>query len=208
MKILIAVSNNRSDLNVQFVRCIIELLSYTGSKGHQVALTFFDNYDISTMRNHAVESGLTQGVDYVFFLDADQIYPYDSIVKLLAHGKEVVQGFYVTRKQPTLPVHFKEIKLDGHLGDEDNRIPCTQGLVEQACGGFGGVLVATSVLQKMKYPYFKLYYDDAKNLLLGEDIHFFMELQKLGIKSYLDCDLKFGHIVNGAIYPDGNVRII
>ena len=208
MKILIAVSNNRSDLNIQTVRCLIELLSYTSSKGHKVGLSFFDNYDISAMRNNAVEQALTTEIDAVFFIDSDMIYPHDSIVRLLAHDKEVISGFYVTRKQPVLPVHFKEIKLDGTLGKVENRIEKVKGLIEQSCGGFGGVLVKKSVLEKMKNPFFRIIYDDSKNLVVGEDIYFFLQLQKLGIKAYLDCDVEYGHIINGAIYPDGNVKIV
>lgn len=207
MNILIAVMNNRAEINVRTVQCIIELLSFTGSKGHKVGLTFFDNCDIATMRNEAVRSVLTKQVDYVFYMDADMIYPADSIIKLLAHDKEVVQGFYSTRKTPTQPVHFKEIYEDARLADPENRLQCTTGLVEQACGGFGGILIKKSVLEKMQFPYFKVYYT-ADRVLVGEDIHFFIELRKLGIKSYLDCDLKYGHIINGAIYPDGKVAIL
>ncbi len=207
MKILIAVANNRSELNIQFVKSLIQLTTYTINAGHKAQLTFFDNYDVPTMRNHAVRAAIMGEYDYTFFLDADMIYPHDSITRLLAHGKDVVSGFYVTRRSPTLPVHFKANMLDGKIGEEENRVPCTTGLVEQASGGFGGVLVATSVLLKMKYPHFEIIHDLEKNLLLGEDIYFFIELEKLGIKAYLDCDLRFGHIVNAAMFPSGKVKL-
>lgn len=208
MKILVAVSNNRSDLNIQFVRSLIELVSYTSKMGHQTVLTFFDYYDIATMRNHAVKKAFETEMDYVFFLDADMIYPYDSIVRLLGHQKECVAGFYVTRRLPTQPVHFKSTKLDGTLGAEENRIAERTGLVEQACGGFGGVLVSINVLKQMKYPFFRVMYGDDESIMVGEDIYFFIELEKLGIKAYLDCDLKYGHVVNGAMFPDGRVRLV
>lgn len=208
-KILIAISNNRSELNISFVKSVIEILSFTSSKGYAVGMTFFDNYDVPTMRNNAVEAALSSDVDYVFFLDADMIYPHDSLVTLLSHDKEVVQGFYVTRRLPTLPVHFNTIKLDGHLAEESNRVFPEHGLVEQAAGGFGGVLVRRDVLEKMQFPYFKLYFDEQETgkVLLGEDIYFFLQLEKLGIKAWLDCDLHFGHLINGAMYPDKKVKM-
>ncbi len=208
MKILIAVANNRSDLNIQLVKSLLQLTTFTSNAGHKLNLTFFDNYDVPTMRNHAVVAAIMGEYDYTFFLDADMVYPHDSITKLLAHGKDVVSGFYVTRRTPTLPVHFKTNKLDGTIGDKENRVPLTSGLVEQASGGFGGVLVATSVLKKMNHPHFEIIHDKERNMLLGEDIYFFIELEKLGIKAYLDCDVQYGHVVNGAMFPNGKVKLV
>jgi hypothetical protein len=207
MKILIAVSNNRADLNIQFVRCLIELLSYTNSKGHKAGLTFFDSYDAAVMRNDATKAFLLSDADYIFYVDADMIYPYDSIVKLIETGKDVIGGFYVSRKQPILPIHYKEILLDGGMADASNRVPLSTGVVEVGAGGGGGLLVARSVLEKMEVPYFKVIMDEEKKLHVGEDVYFFLKLKELGLKAYVNCDVQFGHIVNGAVYPDGNVKI-
>lgn len=211
MKILLAIINNRPDLNVQFVQSLLRLIFTTSDAGHEVTPSFYDYYDVSEMRNIACRQTIEMNMDYVFFMDADMIYPDDSIIKLLQFNVSVIGGMYNTRKLPTLPVHFRKIKQDRTLNNPENRdYKFNSNLQEQEAGGLGGVLVKREVLISMEDPYFKVEFweiDGVKGFF-GEDIYFFFQLKKLKIKSYVDTDLNYGHVINGAVYADGKLKII
>lgn len=206
-KVLIAIVNNRPELNVQFVKSLLELIFYTGENGFEIYPAFYDYYDPAEMRNTASDEAKKFDVDYVFYMDADMVYPRDSIIRLAKHDVDIVGGMYNTRKLPTLPVHFKKLEFTKDFGLAPNRdYKPNTGLQEQEAGGFGGVLVKREVLNKMKNPYFKIISFDGG--FYGEDVYFFEQALKLGFKGYVDTDLDYGHIINGAVYSDGSVKLV
>ncbi len=206
MRILIGISNNRSDLNILFVRSLFCLEKFT-SKEHECEIKFFDYYDVSMMRNFIVKEALKENYDYIFFIDADMVYPEDSIIKLLASGKDIIGGYYIGRKEPMNPVHFKQILNVPEMAKIENCITPSNEIVEQAAGGFGGVLVKRSVLEKMSFPWFRCTYNDEDSSWLGEDIYFFQKASELGLKSYVDTNVKYGHIINAAINPNKSLTL-
>lgn len=209
MKILIAIINNRSELNVQFVKSLIEMLFVTAEAEHEIQTAFYDYYDVSEMRNVATLDAIKFGVDFVFYMDADMVYPSDTVVKLLAHNVDVVGGMYNTRKLPTLPVHFRKLTLDKDFGAASNRdYKFNTGLQETEAAGFGGVLVKRQVLEKMSMPYFQVIRKEDGSGFWGEDIYFYKVLKDLKIKSFVDTSINYGHVVNGAVYADGAFKII
>lgn len=209
MKILIAIINNRPEVNIQFARSLIEMLFVTSNAGHEVTSGFYDYYDIAEMRNVATQDAIKQKVDFVFYMDADMIYPADTVNKLVAHNLDVVGGMYVTRKLPTLPVHFRKLTFDNKFGTAENRdYKFNTGLQETEAAGFGGVLVKMSVIEKMDMPYFHVIRKEDGSGFWGEDIYFYKILKDLGIKSYVDTSVNYGHVVNGAVYADGAFKIV
>lgn len=209
MKILIAIINNRPELNVQFTKSLVEVIFGTAQADHEILTSFYDYYDVSEMRNVVSLDAIKTGVDFVFYMDADMVYPGDTIVKLLAHNVDVVGGMYMTRKLPTLPVHFRKLALDKDFGADSNRdYKFNTGLQETEASGFGGVLVKRQVLEKMSMPYFHVIRKEDGSGFWGEDIYFYKVLKDLGIKSYVDTSVNYGHVVNGAVYADGAFKIV
>lgn len=206
MKILLAVSHNRSDVNVLFMHSLFRMLNFT-QRYHEAHLMFYDYYDVCSMRTQACEQAIKEKFDYVFFIDSDMVYPEDSVLRLLKHNKELCSGFYTMRREPLKPVHFKEISFDGMNKDGNHLIP-DGTLQTQAAGGFGGVLVKTEVLKKMGFPWFKFLYNEKTHDHLGEDIFFFQRAKDFGYTSYVDTSLHYGHIINGLIYYDKKVNVV
>lgn len=193
-KILIALIDNRYELLKPFVASLIGLYKHT-AKYHDVDILNVDGNFIDQMRNETVKHAIEGKYDYVFMVDTDQIYPKESITRLLAHNKEIVGGLYYKRKSPHHPVHFKKVKMKLLQGNNIEYFP--EGKLKQVeASGFGGVLVKTSVFKDLKYPYFKV--RTLKNNTVGEDIDFCFKI-KGKHKFYIDPTLIYPHIIMVAI---------
>ncbi len=208
MKILIAVINNRKELSLQFYKSLFGLYNFTRDAGHDMSAAFFDYGDIARTRNNTAQEAVKNGFDYIYFLDVDEVYPYDSIVKLLAHEKEVISGFYVARTPPHAPVHYKKVLLGDLLRSEDNLLKPNTGIQEQEAGGFGGILIKREIFEKISHPWFQYMWDEKNNGWIGEDIYFFKKLSGIGVKAYVDTNLHYGHIFTGVVYPDQKIQVI
>lgn len=73
--------------------------------------------------------------------------------------------------------------------------------------GFGGVLIKTEILKKLKFPYFETKYVKRKGLkgLIGEDIDFCMKVYGK-YDFWIDPTIKYGHIGLMAIYGQTTVK--
>ena len=103
---------------------------------------------ITKQRNDLVEMALEQKPDYIMFVDTDMTMPPNSLMRLLAHNKDVVGATYNKRVPPyeTLgrlkpPRPSDEVLAQGGLWP-----------AEQLPGGL--MLVKASVFERLKWPWF------------------------------------------------------
>jgi len=202
-KILIALIDNRYELLKPFVASLIGLYKYT-SQYHNVDILNVDGNFIDQMRNEAAKKAIEGKYDYVYMVDTDQIYPKESIIRLLKHNKDIVGGLYYKRKSPHHPVHFKKVKMRLLQGDNIEHFP--EGKLKQIeASGFGGVLVKTKVFKDLKEPYFKVRTN--KNNVVGEDIDFCFKIKNKH-KFWIDPTLLYPHIIMVAITGEDEFKEI
>lgn len=153
-------------------------------------------------RNIIIDQALEHNCTHIFFLDDDVSFKPDTLVRLLAHDKDIVTGVYLQRNYPHLPIIFDRAFSDGKnahrfFNDNDN------GLVEITNCGLGAVLINTIVFTKLDKPYVRLgqlskdHWDD--------DIEFFNRVRAAGFKLYADLECPVGHYFSGCVWPVRNV---
>lgn len=138
-------------------------------------------------RNRVVDSALALDVDWILWLDDDQIVPRDACERLLAHGKDIVSALSFMRGEP---YHSMIVKADNSTAEGHRWIhDYPEGLIE--CDGipFGCVLTSIKVFKRVVAPWFWDTYGG-----YGEDIYFAQKAQHAGFKVYADTTVKTVHL--------------
>jgi hypothetical protein len=190
-KILFAITANHT-IPTQFMEKFEKFAEYN-RKFFDVNVNVIENYIIDEGRNQQITFAKSMAVkpDYVFFIDADNTFKYDTLLKLVEANKPVVSGIYFQRNKPYYPVAFKNNKLKIAEFFTEFR----KGKLEEVdYVGAGCLLVKMKVLNKMKYPYWYMYRNIKSMSTIGEDIVFCGLIKNLGYKIYLHCGTEVGHI--------------
>ena len=132
--------------------------------------------------------------DYILYADSDMVFSADDLKKLLAHNVGICSGLYVTRDGRNKNVVYKKIITRRRFPYrkpeliEDNE---TSGFASVSACGFGFCLVKVSVVKCM-LRYYKSLFEPKWGV--GEDIAFCIRARRLGYKTFVDRDVKLGHI--------------
>lgn len=164
--------------------------------------------DCDTNRNRALRV-LPDEARWVFFLDDDQSFSPDTLMRLLytmygSHGIDAVTGLYTKKKPPFSPVLFKtnppgsELTFGRFTLDELAEIRRTSGPVIRvgACGG-GMLLVKRETLDLIGDPWFS----PGPGRGWGGDIGFCGAMLHSGLKLFADLGVAVGHVVPSAVTP-------
>ena len=156
-------------------------------KGSFILADLSRNAIITNARNFAVNIGLEHKADYILFLDSDETFDDDLLVKLIHRSKDIVGGLIFRRKPPFDPCAYelKENKFYRPIPIEKE----TKGLLEVDAIGTGALLIKMDVFRKLPKPWF---YFTEKGF--GEDLNFCRNAKEAGYKIYVDCDIEIGHI--------------
>jgi len=149
-------------------------------------------------RNLIIQKAFEHGCTHILFVDDDQVFETDALLRLLKHDKDIVSGLYLARAYPHQPLIFDVADDSGaclyaYLGPNDS------GLKEIVAAGFGFLLVKTSIFEKLEKPYVRLGELDPEQWC--DDIGFFSRVRQAGIRSYCDMDCWIGHIGTMIIRP-------
>ena len=149
---------------------------------------------IDQVRNHIAREALNTGCTHLIMIDTDQMYPPNTITRLLSHGKDIV-GAKVYRKYPPYdPILVRgSMPLFTHVPDEE----CESGeLVEVDSTGAGCMMIKTSVFPDIPQPWFKWdipIFDDVA-VMVGEDFYFCDKAKKAGYSIYVDTSVEVSHL--------------
>ena len=150
-------------------------------------------------RNMIVEKAIENECTHIFFLDDDMIPPPDTLLKLLAHNKDVVSALYLLRAFPHRPALFDKAYDNGRCKFM-NMTGDKSGLVQAVNCGLGAVLIATEVFKVLKQPWVRL--GEIIEDEWCDDVGFFNRVRKAGFKIWCDLDAPVGHMTNLTIWPD------
>lgn len=154
-----------------------------------------DNGGIDALRNDCVEKALHEGCTHGIFMDTDQIYPVNTIPKLLSHKLPVV-GCRVHRRYPPFDSLMLKIQeIDSHTnGYEPIDEWEENSLVEVDATGGGCLMFDMEVFRKIPYPWFEFKKQEGTGRIIGEDILFCQKLKAAGYKIFVDSSLECGHL--------------
>ncbi len=159
-------------------------------------------------REKLVEVALIGGMDFIIMYDDDMVLPPDFAIRMLedmvAHPEiDVLGALAFMRNAPYYPVIYTV--TDGYdpkthqpyyFREFVKRYP-KDTLVECDAVGFGGVCIRTSLLKRMKAPYFM------STTGTGEDIWFCYQAKKtVQARIFMDTRIKMGHLKNPEIVDE------
>lgn len=147
------------------------------------------NGPLEEMRNNIVRNAKTAACSHLLMMDTDQVYPPDTIKRMLSHNLPVV-GALVFRRYPP----FDPLMLKGQLNGYQTIDSWEPGsLVEVDATGTGCILYNMEVFDKIPEPWFKFRMDENEHQI-GEDIGFCSELRNAGYKIYVDTAVEVDHL--------------
>jgi hypothetical protein len=176
---------------------------------------------IHAMRNTIALRALEMDCSHLIFLDADMVYPPDTITRLLEHDLDIVgaltfkrwpnfeplvfegEPYNMTLVERTEIINksFKEKTLIGRARQFLGFLPSTrkvavktlpEGLVKVTATGTGCLLIKTTVLETLGCPWFEFSHHDGKPV--GEDINFCYNAGKAGYDIYVDTTVRTEHL--------------
>lgn len=190
IKILVAVPSMDS-VAAGFAQSLATL-----NKFGQCSVSFICGSLIYDARNKLAAQAMKMEADYVMWFDSDMIFSPDTMIKLFKtmeeHGDAgLVSGLYFRRSHPYTPVAFQTFDIVDDKAEFTNYEGELVGVHEVGGVGFGCVLVKADVLFECFAQYGDCFSPIAK---VGEDLSFCWRAKQLGYKTYLNCDVKCGHV--------------
>ena len=144
---------------------------------------------IHEMRNRIALDALSKDCTHLIFLDADMVYPADTITRLLDHDLDII-GALTFKRWP----NFEPILFTGEPYKMTLIDPVPDGLVKVTATGTGCLMIKTSVFDAMEFPWFEFGQNNGKPV--GEDINFCYMAAKAGFEIFVDTTIRTEHICN------------
>lgn len=158
-----------------------------------------DNGGIDALRNDIVQKAQAAGANKLLMLDTDQVYPVDTVTRLLSHNVPVVGAVVHRRYPPFDPIMLKQ----SDMGWEDITDFKYGDLVEVDATGGACVLIDMQVFKKLPYPWFK-FRKQENGTTMGEDIGFCLDAKKAGYKIYVDTAVEVEHLTTMSVNKNTN----
>lgn len=187
--ITLALCTNRG-VKPKTVQALLEL------RGDFMPLVAEQGYTIAENRNYAVIQAQKNNSSHILFIDDDMVFPFDTLERLLAHGREIVG---VNSYSRILPLSSTVALLDENGGlqrPEDVAFPkpLPDKLFECFGVGAGVLLIDMEVFDVIEKPWFHFEALSSGKISIGEDGWFCMQARKAGFNIYCDPSLPIGHI--------------
>jgi hypothetical protein len=155
-------------------------------------------------RNRLVVEAINWEADYMLWMDADHVFPIDSLLKLMGRSKLVVGCNYARRFTPTSPTA-------SDLNDKlvwTTKAKAEAGEIEEVANmGLGLCLIDMRVYAMLErkaeeegkdhfWPLFTIPSRPDGIGCIGEDVSYFQKLRDAGVKIFLDHELSWevGHV--------------
>ena len=142
---------------------------------------------IDHMRNSIVNSAKEKECSHLLFLDADMIYPPDTIGRLLEHDLDIVGALTFKRYPP-----FNPVMMRGEKYKLQYVWPYEEGLEKVVATGTGCLLIKMGVFDKIEKPWFE--FETIEGKPIGEDVGFCYKAGNAGFDIYVDTTIKTIHI--------------
>jgi hypothetical protein len=157
--------------------------------------------DIPSARNTLVKRALEAEVDWVLFLDDDQVFAPDLLTNLLAHEVPVVGALYLQRGGDHGAIAFSHRTENGLYERIDLRELPGEGLLSVRAVGTGGMLIRTEVFRQISSEPDWFEHGSEAGWYASEDIVFCEKLFQAGIPVYVDLGTPMGHMTPSAVWP-------
>lgn len=157
-------------------------------KDSQIKFIILSGHQLPFARNRIVEIAIEWGATHLFWIDADMVFPPNSLIHLFNRKLDIIHALSFRRIRPFYPCAFKWNSKENNFETIDYSEIETD-LFEADAAGSACTLINIEVYKKLKKPYY--YYKDN---LYSSDLTFSINVKKLGYKIWVDRTLTTGHI--------------
>lgn len=172
-----------------FSECLANLAKPEGTN-----IYFAVGSDREKGRDALVEQMLANNDNWLLFLDDDQVFQSDLLIKLLAHKVDVVGALYLRRDKYFSPVAYEVSEDWSNFLPIDLKSFPSRGLVRVSAVGTGGMLIQRHVFESIESPWFP-------KETRTEDLVFCEKVSKW-YDIYCDLGTCMGHMTTTAVWPD------
>lgn len=155
----------------------------------------YDDQPVSKCRNKIVQHAQEWGATHLLFLDDDMRLPENSIEVLLNHDKDIVGLLAFKRKEPFLPVIYKQDPYDADRFL--TMIDYDKGLISVAATGTACMMIKMGVFKNINFPWFDFAHDpNYPGQMMSEDLYFCKRARDAGYQIWVDTndDHSIGHL--------------
>lgn len=145
---------------------------------------------LADARNSLVQQALDDGCSHLLMMDTDQVYPNDTLIRLLSHDVDVC-GVRVHRRWMPFDPIFLRGDIGKYLSVPDEEM-YSGDLIQVDATGTGCLLFNMDVFLKVDTPWFEFGMHEGKPV--GEDICFCSKVRQKGIEIYVDTSIEVGHL--------------
>ena len=156
----------------------------------EIDLLFLEPGTIEYKRTRLALAALERKSDYILWIDSDQTFPADGLLRLIGHDKPIIGANYRSRHGP----HGTALDL------ASKKLPRRTGTEIVGAVGFGFCLIRTPVLELMPRPWFATEMGADGGIIYGEDVHFCNQARAAGFDTWVDHDLDVGHVAEQILH--------
>jgi hypothetical protein len=203
MKCLVAISVSREWVETEF---LMQMGTWQVPSKWQVKFGWGRQFTAAE-RHNVFAHETVYNYDRVIFMDTDQLYPPDYLMRMLEHDEPVVSALNVSRYHPFEYTTYRlesEETLYGILIPRFLPVapPTDERVFECDITGTGAMMVQAEVFKKLPVPYFKDVYDhEGAVRLVPDDFYFGWQLNKAGYKVTVDQGIVVKHIAKMVVSP-------
>ena len=161
--------------------------------------------------NDGIYQAMKLGAEWMFLMDVDQLYPVNTIPKLLEscekHNAKIMSVQYQIGKMPYAHVAGwlktverkdgeKEYQLVNKAGNpwKGQYVPLGEGVVPVDWVGSGGLLIHRDVVDAVGWPPFEDVWKKGSGIRwMGHDVNFCLRAKEQGYQTYVDTDVISAH---------------
>lgn len=201
MKILLGMPTTGT-VPTKTVICLMQVLHELNKEQDIIWPMVVEGSLVYTARDTIAQFAVEHGFDYVLYVDSDMVFDSDDLKRLLAHQVGICSGLYVKRVGKHEPVAYAKIITRRRFPYRAPKLiedTSKTGFASVAACGFGFMLIKTSVIKTM-FKYYKSLFEPFRGV--GEDVAFSIRARRLGYKTFIDRDVKLGHIGEDVYYDN------
>lgn len=193
MNLMIAIPS-LDFMHVSFIKSLLILTRRLREHNISYDIQFCSGTLVYIARDELAEKAMYGDYTHVLWLDADVVFPADTVDRLARHNFPLVSGAYVSRRPPYQPCVFTSLSPPKRVEQFPDKLFRIEGC------GFGCILMDAQVLRKVYLRADEKWFQPTD--ALGEDLAFCERALKAGYSIYCDPTAKVGHIGHITIWPD------
>ena len=159
---------------------------------------------VGFMRNNLAKRFLQMPeAEWLLYVDADQVFPADTLDRLLRMDGLVNSGLYCARLDAALPI-AKVKDPRGFYQPLRREVVEAGEVVSVDAVGMGCCLVHRRVFETVPFPWSeaRYYQADGRWKVRGPDVDFCEKVREAGFEVLVDCGLVVGHIADKVMVPN------